>query len=73
MTPPSGGNGMEMHDGFILFLDESGNKKVLLASEGTFSVVEEVSHQQAQDILNRINAGSYRWLRYGQKRRAGAV
>jgi hypothetical protein len=57
-----------MNEGFITFVDEAGNLKTLLAQNGTFSIVEGVSDQQAKEIFDHILTGRYRWLRYGQRK-----
>ncbi|QZT33671.1 hypothetical protein HUR95_15815 [Caldalkalibacillus thermarum TA2.A1] len=59
--------------GFVTFVDEAGKKKTLLLQNGTFSIIEEVPAEQAQEILDHITTGRYRWLKYGQKRKAGVV
>lgn len=60
-----------MNEGFITFVDEAGNMKTLLARNGAFSLVEDVTDEQAREIIDHILTGRYRWLRYGQRRRAG--
>ena len=60
-----------MNEGFITFVDEAGNLKTLLTKNGTFFIVEDVTNEQAKEILDHILIGRYRWLRYGQRRRAG--
>ncbi|GGK22587.1 hypothetical protein GCM10010965_14370 [Caldalkalibacillus thermarum] len=59
--------------GFVTFVDEVGRKKSLFFHNGAFSVVEEVSVERAKEILDHITTGRYRWLKYGQKRKAGVV
>ncbi|MDQ0341041.1 protein involved in temperature-dependent protein secretion [Caldalkalibacillus uzonensis] len=60
-------------EGFITFVDETGRMKTLLARNGTFSIVEEVSDREVQEIFDHIISGRYRWLKYGQKRKAGVI
>jgi protein involved in temperature-dependent protein secretion len=59
-------------EGFITYVDETGNMKTLVARKGSFSIIENVSEETAKEILDQITTGRYRWLRFGQ-RKAGAL